>query len=314
MRERSGALGAAVVRLLGEVRAQTGMTMEELADRAALHRTYIGLLEQGKRKPTIDAAARIAEALGVRLSHLLTQAEDRLNESIADREVVRLPYVEVVHSPSRRVVSRDHFSAPGSEALKALTGLDREVIALAIESAYHTLDLIDEQLVEKNTPPIAQLVELANLSSMLGNLLGAGIAEASNGLYSRNRPHAFPDLLARRQGFPDVELKTALERNSPKGHLAKAGAYITFRYVLADRNGTYTRGKEGRGVVATVWEIKCGVLTADDFSVSNTAGDSGKTAVIKSASFAAMELIYYVPELNPSLRGRAGAANQRRTP
>ena len=65
MRERGEEISGAVVRLLREVRSQTGLTMEELADRAGVHRTYIGLLEQGKRQPTIDVAARIAAALGV---------------------------------------------------------------------------------------------------------------------------------------------------------------------------------------------------------------------------------------------------------
>lgn len=305
MKERGDAMSAAVVRLLGEIRAQTGMTMEELADRAEVHRTYIGLLEQGKRQPTIDTAARIAEALGVRLSNLLVQAEDRLDQAAPNSDIAApSPHFEVVQSPSRRLVSRDHFVPRGSAALMNLTGLDSEVIALALESAYHTLDLIDEQLLDKKAPPISQLVELANLSSMLGNLLGAGITEASNGLFSRNRPHAFPDLLANRPGLPNIELKTALERNRPKGHLAKAGMYITFRYVLTNRDGLYTPGKAGRGTVPTVWEVKCGELSEEDFSLSNTAGDSGKTAVIKSTSFAAMDLVYQVPELNPAQRSR----------
>ena len=194
------------------------------------------------------------------------------------------------------------------------------MIALALESAYHTLDLIDEQLLDKNTPPIAQLVELANLSSMLGNLLGAGIAEASNGLFARNRPHAFPDLLARQQDLPDLEIKTALERNSPKGHLAKEGTYITFRYVLTDRGGTFTRGKDARGIVATVWEAKCGRLTEADFSLSNTAGDSWKTAVMRSASFAAMALVMTSSDPSPRLaaayadQGHGAESRRRQTP
>ena len=36
----------------------------------------------------------------------------------------------------------------------------------------------------------------------------------------------------------------ALEKNSPKGHLAKAGFYLTYRYVLTDKDGTYIKGKE----------------------------------------------------------------------
>lgn len=294
MRERGEIIGSGVARLLGELRRQAGLTMDELADRAGVHRTYIGLLEGGKRQPTIAAAARIAAALGTSLADLLREVED--HSAAAS--------IEVVPRPAPRRALSEHFQPAGGDALARLTGLGSEVIAQALESAYHTLDLIDDQLRGKNVPPIAQLVELANLSAMLGNLLAAGIAEASQGRFARNRPHAFPDLLAQTPGTSGIELKTALERNRPKGHLAKAGLYLTFRYVLAEPSGGYVRGKAGRGSVATVWEVRCGALAEDDFALSNTAGDSGKTAVITSAAFGAMALVYHAPEFDPSVRGR----------
>jgi hypothetical protein len=85
----------------------------------------------------------------------------------------------------------------------------------------------------------------------------------------------------------------------PKGHLPKPGNYMTFRYVLCNKSGKYVRGKENRGDTAYLWEGRVGQLEIVDFSVSNTAGDSGKTAVIKTASFNAMSVFYFVPELLP---------------
>jgi hypothetical protein len=169
----------------------------------------------------------------------------------------------------------------------------------AIDSCYKTLDSIDEQLMAKDSVPLAGLVELANLSSMVGNMIGGGIAECSDGLYERNRPHTYPDLLPLRYPAVDLEIKMALETNRPKGHLPKAGKYITFRYILGDRYGNYTRGKPYRGDTVWIWEIKIGELTEEDFSCSNTAGDSGKTAIIKTEIFNAMPLVYYNEEHVP---------------
>ena len=183
-----------------------------------------------------------------------------------------------------------------------MTGLEPEAIAAAIDSSYHTLDLIDEQLYEKGSDPIGQLVELANLSSILGNLLGAGLADASHGRYRRNGPHKYPDLLATQETASNIEIKTALEGNRPKGHLPKVGLYVTFRYVLSDRNGKYVRGKETRGDVINVWEVKFGYLNEWDFSISSTAGDSGKTAVITTDAYNGMELVFFDPDKCPSPR------------
>jgi len=178
-------------------------------------------------------------------------------------------------------------------------GVNGSVLLEAVNSCYATLDAIDEQLLDKKSVPMANLVELANLSSMIGNMVGGGLADHSNGLYLRNKPHTYPDLLPQKAPAVDLELKMALETNRPKGHLPKAGTYITFRYVLGDQMGGYSRGKENRGDTVWIWEIKVGRLTVEDFSCSNTAGDSGKTAVVKSGVHNDMHLVYFAPEFLP---------------
>jgi hypothetical protein len=143
------------------------------------------------------------------------------------------------------------------------------------------------------------LVELANLSSMIGNLLAAGLVEHSGGAYSRNTPHTYPDLVSQRAGFGGIKVKTALERNKPRAHLPKSGIHLTFRYVLCNQEGRFVRGKENRGKTAQFWEIKVGDLNQADYDLSNTEGDSGKTAVIKTTVLRAMTLIYFDPRLLP---------------
>jgi transcriptional regulator with XRE-family HTH domain len=54
-----------------DLRNRQGMSMEQLAKLAGLHRTSISLIERGKRGLTVEASAEIARALGVALSELL---------------------------------------------------------------------------------------------------------------------------------------------------------------------------------------------------------------------------------------------------
>lgn len=57
----------------------------------------------------------------------------------------------------------------------------------SITHTYDTLDMIDQNLISRGSQKLSSLVELANLSSIVGNLLGAGCAEYSNGTYIRNK-------------------------------------------------------------------------------------------------------------------------------
>ncbi len=65
-------------RLAAEIHAarkSAGLTQEDLAEKARVHRTYISQLERGLKSPTVDVLARIASALGTTPASLLTGAE-----------------------------------------------------------------------------------------------------------------------------------------------------------------------------------------------------------------------------------------------
>jgi len=172
------------------------------------------------------------------------------------------------------------------------SGLTVQMLADGLASTYRTLDAVDKTLLDMGNTRLSTMVELANLSSMLGNLLGAGIAKASNGAFRKNGPHRYPDLLADRLGAKDVEIKIALEDNKPKGHLAKPGYYLTCRYVLADESGNFVRGVATRGAVVWIWELRAGLLANEHFNLSNTPGDSGKTAVVNALGMQQLQVVY----------------------
>jgi len=60
-----------------ELRLAKGLSQEELAYRADVHRTYLGGIERGKRNPALKNISAIAEALGVSLSELFTSKESK---------------------------------------------------------------------------------------------------------------------------------------------------------------------------------------------------------------------------------------------
>lgn len=47
------------------LRSGSGLSQEALADRAELHRTYVGSIERGERNVSLDNIHRLADALGV---------------------------------------------------------------------------------------------------------------------------------------------------------------------------------------------------------------------------------------------------------
>lgn len=56
-------------------REQLGLSQEELAERASIHRTYVGSVERGERNITIVSLAKLAQALGMAPSDILKEAE-----------------------------------------------------------------------------------------------------------------------------------------------------------------------------------------------------------------------------------------------
>lgn len=289
-----GKISTSIVELLAEERKRQGLTYEDLAARAGVDRSTVALWDRGERTPRLEVVLKVCHALGLELSALLIQAEATAS-GLPKRAIPKRP---------PRVLQAAHFR--NESALVQATGLTSAILRAAIEHCHQTLDTIDFQLELHGAKPIGKLVELANLSSMIGNIVAEGVAANSGGLYDRNTPHTYPDLLPQKTPAIPLEVKIALETNRPKGHLPKPGTYLTFRYVLCDKEGAFMRGKEHRGETAYIWEAKAGALTKEDFDLSNTSGDSGKTAVVKTVSFDRMALVYFNPALMPYGKSREG--------
>lgn len=171
-------------------------------------------------------------------------------------------------------------------------GLSNRMIYEAVNDTYKTLDIIDSNLIESGSPRLSRLVELANLSAIVGNLLRGGISKSSENLFQANKPHTYPDLISNDDKYEGIEIKVALETNKPKGHLIKPGPHLTIRYVLANEEGEYILGKKNRGEIVWIWEVRLGVLEEKHFNFSNTEGDSGKTAVINAEGMNQLGIVF----------------------
>ena len=62
---------------LRDFRAQAGLSQEDLANEAGLHRNYVGGVERGERNPSFESIGRILRALGVTWSQLGRALEQR---------------------------------------------------------------------------------------------------------------------------------------------------------------------------------------------------------------------------------------------
>lgn len=68
----STSLRATVAKNIRHIRNRRGLSQEQLADEAGLHRTYIGSIERSERNVSVDNIEKIAKALHVKPETLLT--------------------------------------------------------------------------------------------------------------------------------------------------------------------------------------------------------------------------------------------------
>jgi len=65
--------------VLRELRQERNLSQEALALEADLQRNYISLIERGINQPTITTILKLAVALGIKPSEIVTRVEERVD-------------------------------------------------------------------------------------------------------------------------------------------------------------------------------------------------------------------------------------------
>lgn len=66
--------------LIQNIRKNKSISQEKLSEKTGLDRTYISLIETGKRNPTLTSICKIAKALDIKASELIRLYEEKLVE------------------------------------------------------------------------------------------------------------------------------------------------------------------------------------------------------------------------------------------
>jgi transcriptional regulator with XRE-family HTH domain len=68
-------------RAVREARARRGLSQEQLAEAADMHRNYVGAIERGEINPTLRILLKLRRGLGLRLSELIGVFERNEDEA-----------------------------------------------------------------------------------------------------------------------------------------------------------------------------------------------------------------------------------------
>lgn len=68
-------LSAKFGEVIRELRKERNLSQEALADKADVHRTYIGMIERGEKNITLENIQKLAKALNVSLKSIFERLE-----------------------------------------------------------------------------------------------------------------------------------------------------------------------------------------------------------------------------------------------
>ena len=88
-------------KIIADLREQKGWNQSDLAENSDVSRVMIGKYERGDALPSVDAAKKIADALGVSLDYLVGEG---INSKFDKKTVKRLNDIEQLEDNKRKVL------------------------------------------------------------------------------------------------------------------------------------------------------------------------------------------------------------------
>ncbi len=151
-----------------ELRLSVGISQEELASRANLHRTYIGMIERAEKNLTLENIEKIAKALNLKIADLFGQKKP-VSQKYKFNQDVKVNF------------------AGKNESLVIESFLFKQALEISNQKMAEIADLV---------PSLFKTLGMRNLSSFVGENFVDSISTISKGLLIKN-PHqdGYPDLI-----------------------------------------------------------------------------------------------------------------------
>ena len=96
---------------LKSCRTGKNVSQEQLASAVGVHANHISRYETGKATPSIEVAAKMAEALEVSLDELVFGSQANHEEALSDRELIALFKKVQSLSPTQQATVKDFLKA-----------------------------------------------------------------------------------------------------------------------------------------------------------------------------------------------------------
>lgn len=109
-----------------KLRSEKGWSQTDLAKKIGIHLTHINRIEKGKINPSLDVAAKIAEALEVSLDYLISEDEGEFKEvKIEDKSLAqRIKLLNTLDPEDRNVIIRVIDSMLTKQKMKKLVNTE----------------------------------------------------------------------------------------------------------------------------------------------------------------------------------------------
>jgi transcriptional regulator with XRE-family HTH domain len=186
-----------------QYRKALGISQESLAEKAGLHRTYLGSVERGERNISAQNIEKIAKALCI-LPHKLLLPEGHLPPAASKATVIPVDF--------------SHFN---HDCILPF-GLTFDHVYHAMKDFTEFLDFINRQLVSKKIPRLEEFLMAANFSSIVGEYINTSIPKYCKKLVKNRYHNGHPDLIPAGK-FPDNSVQYSKDGIEVKGSRYSSG-------------------------------------------------------------------------------------------
>jgi transcriptional regulator with XRE-family HTH domain len=162
-------------------RKRIGISQEQLAELAELHRTYIGAVERGEKNISAKNIEKIASVLGIEPHRLLGPKQFSTSESMKNDTEQKA----CIPVPIKNAYFNTNCTLP--------YGLEVIHIRKAMQEFISFIGFINQQLHTKEMPRLESFLMPANFSSIVGEFMNASIPKYCSAIVKNQYHNGHPD-------------------------------------------------------------------------------------------------------------------------